>query len=106
MKPGIIIKTRRLELGLSQVDLAISSKTTQSSIAAIERGYRPIGEIVGMRIAEALKIPVSNLNLETQPRAKRLAEHKDAIYQHLANKIKHLLKENKALKSKLKELST
>ena len=60
------VATRRRELGLSQLDLARLTGTTQSAIARLEAGKRPPRIDTLLRIADALE---TELTVELRPRA-------------------------------------
>ena len=60
------VATRRRELGLSQLDLARLTGTTQSAIARLEAGKRPPRIDTLLRIADALD---TELTVELRPRA-------------------------------------
>ena len=62
------VAERRIELGLSQRELAELTGTTQSAIARLEAGGRPPRIDTLMRIAEALDC---DLTVELQPRGTR-----------------------------------
>ena len=59
------VARRRLELGLSQRELAEATGTTQSAIARLERGGRPPRIDTLLRIAHALDC---DLRVELRPR--------------------------------------
>ncbi len=59
------VGARRRELGLSQLDLARLTGTTQSAIARLEAGKRPPRIDTLLRIAEALD---AELAVELRPR--------------------------------------
>lgn len=59
------VAQRRLELGLSQKELAQLTGTTQSAIARLERGGRPPRIDTLLRIAEALDC---DLHVTLEPR--------------------------------------
>jgi transcriptional regulator with XRE-family HTH domain len=60
------VATRRRALGLSQLDLARLTGTTQSAIARLESGQRPPRIDTLLRIASALD---AELAVELRPRA-------------------------------------
>lgn len=60
------VAARRRELGLSQVELARLTGTTQSAIARLESGQRPPRIDTLLRIAEALD---ADLAVELRPRS-------------------------------------
>jgi transcriptional regulator with XRE-family HTH domain len=58
---GAVIRLRRKNLGLSQEALADASKLDRSHMGKIERGERNVTVLNIVRIASALKTPVSQL---------------------------------------------
>lgn len=60
------VSARRRELGLSQLDLAALTGTTQSAIARLESGQRPPRIDTLLRIASALD---AELVVELRPRS-------------------------------------
>jgi transcriptional regulator with XRE-family HTH domain len=58
---GKQVRKLRNESGLSQEKLAFASELDRTYIGSVERGERNISIINLHRIAEALKIPVSDL---------------------------------------------
>ena len=59
---GVTIKTLRLGLGLSQVQLAQELSTSQSHIARIERGQDNFSIDTCRRLAHALKVDVNTIS--------------------------------------------
>lgn len=60
-KVGISIRQARKEKGLSQESLALISDIDRSYVGGVERGERNISIINLKKIADALKIPISQL---------------------------------------------
>lgn len=60
-KIGVVIRTKRLSLGLSQESLAALSGLNRSYIGEIERGMVEISAINLQRIADGLRIKLSEL---------------------------------------------
>ena len=56
--PGITLRIRRENAGLTQAELAAMTDLTVSNISAYENGHRPMGLAVAKRLAKALKRPV------------------------------------------------
>ncbi len=63
---AVQVATRRRELGLSQLDLARLTGTTQSAVARLEAGKRPPRIDTLLRIADALD---AELAVELRPRS-------------------------------------
>ena len=61
------VSERRIEMGMSQRELAVLCSTTQSAIARLERGGRPPRIDTLLRIAEALDC---DLHVELVPQKK------------------------------------
>jgi transcriptional regulator with XRE-family HTH domain len=61
------VSERRVEMGMSQRELAVLCSTTQSAIARLERGGRPPRIDTLLRIAEALDC---DLHVELVPHKK------------------------------------
>ncbi|HQB06980.1 MAG TPA: helix-turn-helix transcriptional regulator [Rectinema sp.] len=57
--PGITLRIRRENAGLTQAELAAMTGLTVSNISAYENGHRTMGLAVAKRLAKALKRPVS-----------------------------------------------
>ena len=57
--PGITLRIRRENSGLTQAQLADMAGLAAANISAIENGRRLMGLIVAKKLAEALKRPVS-----------------------------------------------
>jgi len=53
--PGIALRGVRLRLGLNQKTMAEKIGVTQGDLSKMERGERPIGKKLAMRIGKALK---------------------------------------------------
>jgi XRE family transcriptional regulator, regulator of sulfur utilization len=53
---GGVVKTRRLELGLSQEELAISAHVERSHMGKIERGEHLPNLVLILRLAKALSV--------------------------------------------------
>lgn len=99
---GQAIRARRLELGLSQRDLADLAGTTQAAIDRYERGERHVRWEVWQQLAPALGLEVE---LVLSPRAPRhlTAAQRDALSvawelipaldDHLAGVVRRLLVE-------------
>lgn len=60
-KLGQKIRQRRIELGLTQEELATNSGLNRSYISEVESGKRNISLNNIEKIAHALKIPIANL---------------------------------------------
>jgi transcriptional regulator with XRE-family HTH domain len=60
-KVGLNIRQARKEKGISQESLALMSDIDRSYVGGVERGERNIAIINLKKIADALKIPVSQL---------------------------------------------
>ncbi len=58
---GNVIRKKRLELGLSQEDLAEECEVHRTYIGSIERGERNISLLNILRVSKALKIKASEL---------------------------------------------
>jgi len=58
---GVVIRTARTELGLSQEVLAVDAELDRSYVGGIERGEHNLTLINLQKIAEALNIKVSKL---------------------------------------------
>jgi transcriptional regulator with XRE-family HTH domain len=58
---GTAIRERRLALGLSQRELAVSAKTTPGAVCHIERGSRTPSAAMLARIAASLNCSTDNL---------------------------------------------
>lgn len=54
--PAIKLKGLRLREGLNQTEFAKMIDITQGDLSKMERGLRPIGEAMAMRIAKLFKI--------------------------------------------------
>ncbi|MCE5257128.1 MAG: helix-turn-helix transcriptional regulator [Spirochaetaceae bacterium] len=57
--PGVTLRIRRENAGLTQAQLAAMTDLATSNISAYENGHRSMGLAVAKRLAEALKRPVS-----------------------------------------------
>jgi len=57
--PGVTLRIRRENAGLTQARLADMAGLAAANISAIENGRRSMGLIVAKKLAEALKRPVS-----------------------------------------------
>ena len=58
---GLVVRKRRLQLGLSQEAFAEKADIHRTYVSSIELGKVDIGLSVASKIALALKIPLSNL---------------------------------------------
>ncbi len=58
--PGITLRIRRENAGMTQAQLAQASGLAISNISAMENGKRPIGLAVARKLAAALGRPVSD----------------------------------------------
>jgi len=54
--PGIALKGVRLRLGLTQVEMAKKIGITQGDLSKMEKGERPLGKNMALKIGKALKI--------------------------------------------------
>jgi DNA-binding XRE family transcriptional regulator len=54
--PGIALRGVRLRLGLTQKEMAKKINVTQGDLSKMEKGERPIGKKLAMRIGKALGI--------------------------------------------------
>lgn len=61
MSIGANVKRIRIELGMSQKELAGAVNVTQPMIAQIERGTKALTMELGKEISEVLKISVTEL---------------------------------------------
>jgi DNA-binding XRE family transcriptional regulator len=57
--PGVTLRIRRENAGLTQAQLARLTGLAVSNISAIENGRRPVGLAVAKKLADALGRPVS-----------------------------------------------
>ena len=64
-KVGLNIRKARKEKGLSQESLALSSDLDRSYVGGVERGERNISVVNLKKIADALKVTVSELLKDT-----------------------------------------
>jgi len=60
-KVGLSIRQARKDKGLSQESLALSAELDRSYVGGVERGERNISIINLKKIADALKVPISQL---------------------------------------------
>jgi transcriptional regulator with XRE-family HTH domain len=58
---GMLVRERRLELGLSQEGLSLACGLDRSYIGSIERGQRNVSLLNVERIARALEVDVRDL---------------------------------------------
>ena len=58
---GEVVRSRRVELGLSQEALAHNAKIDRSYVSSIERGKQNVGLMLAMQIANALGLSLSDL---------------------------------------------
>jgi transcriptional regulator with XRE-family HTH domain len=66
---GKVVRERRLEVGLSQEELAELSSSHRNYIGAVERGERNITLVKAQQIAKALKCRLVDLleHIESEP---------------------------------------
>jgi len=67
-KLGVILRTLRLEKGLSQEELAIDSGLDRTYISLLERGLRKPTLSTIFKIADVLKVPPSSIVKELEKR--------------------------------------
>ena len=60
-KVGLNIREARKEKGMSQESLALAADLDRSYVGSVERGERNIAVVNLKKIADALKVPVSQL---------------------------------------------
>ena len=60
-KVGLNIRNARKEKGMSQESLALSADLDRSYVGGVERGERNISVVNLKKIADALKVPASQL---------------------------------------------
>lgn len=89
MNLGKAIKTLRKQKGLSQEELATSSKITQAALSQIENGKRP-GSGTLKKISVALKIPESLIYVAGLEKGD-VAEEKQILYEQLFPVIESLV---------------
>jgi transcriptional regulator with XRE-family HTH domain len=63
---GKAVKIRRVELGISQVDLAVEGEFARSFLSGIERGTKAATTTTVWRLAQALKCKPSDLWLTAE----------------------------------------
>lgn len=61
MSLGRMIRDRRMELGITQYELADTVGITQAMLCQVERGTKQPSLIVGLAIADALRCTVYDL---------------------------------------------
>lgn len=61
MSLGSMIRDRRMELGITQCELADTVGITQAMLCQVERGTKQPSLIVGLAIADALRCTVYDL---------------------------------------------
>jgi DNA-binding XRE family transcriptional regulator len=59
--PGIALRGIRLRLGMTQKEIAEKIKVSQGDLSKMEKGERPIGKKLAMRIGKALDVDYKRL---------------------------------------------
>ena len=67
---GRLIRTRRVELGVTQEELATRMRCAQSHISYLERGMRGASREDLNQLSRHLNLPLPALIFEREPRAK------------------------------------
>lgn len=88
---GVIVRNKRIELGLTQDDLAAKTSLSRVSIANIEAGRQNISLKFAFELAGILGFSIENFTKEFKKYAKIESERKDEKIKKLQKQIGRLI---------------